>query len=69
MPRNLCSPRLDRPLTLPRLPARLPSPASLSVAQQLARQRAQANRWTLVLAGLSIACATAEAWWMTGLGG
>jgi hypothetical protein len=38
---------------------------SAAAARHLARQRARANRVTLVLAGLSIVCATAEALWMS----
>lgn len=64
MPRNLCTPRTANPLA--RLCIRPPAlRRNAAPAGSLARQRARANRVTLVLAGLSIVCATAEALWMS----
>ncbi|MBK7615265.1 MAG: hypothetical protein IPJ08_12490 [Burkholderiales bacterium] len=64
MPRNLCTPRPLHPTRQLRFSE--PPPRRGAVAtRQVARQRARANRVTLVLAGLSIVCATAEALWMS----
>lgn len=64
MPRNLCTPRPLHPIAQVRISEPQPRRSS-SAARQLARQRSRANRVTLVLAGLSIVCATAEALWMS----
>jgi len=64
MPRNLCTPRPLHPISQLRVSEPAPRRGA-AAARQVARQRARANRVTLVLAGLSIVCATAEALWMS----
>lgn len=41
-------------------------PCTARPTRHHSHQRARAHWWTLALAALSIVCAGAEAWWMSG---